>query len=1296
MKQVEAKLSANSLNIIEELILEHARDKILSAADIKQVEEELKALVQLVIEDQSEIPLAEELIGLKLFNLTNQSTEIQENDDDELEEIKETADDNITSPQNQEVSLSNESEQSENTGSLKLQKCSKTTENIEEIYMEEIVEENSQESLLKTEITNNESYIEPDTSSNCNVSESKLSSWQDITRNHNHVNIGDSCENEGREDIHSTFYIGDTPVEADTNHFELQYWGIRPKEEAENGVNIEEGPDLWDFSESWDQSGNGINETSVKPQRKKRIKSSEFVIEEADRSECNNGEIGNDTKGLGEAASDSEFSEPSDEADEEVSSILASNSSSLSDFSGLGKSKEGTAADVERNNSDENEKDNFACKKGNSDSKDGNICSDFKDALEYTSQRSQDIVPSTINHSLQMLKDSYIDSETVCNNNEITESGIDAENVHRDEEIEDNKTDLDTVVELEVSMEKLRVSMKDASKDENTTNFTADGLMDDDSANSSMITVRSEENLRQFGVSEIGDSAKSDSEVVTSFSPQSSPSQKTSNNSKSGKRKMAANFRGPFLNQDDKEKFKSNSWRSFPIPSDTVKPVVSPHLSRTSSDSDLRSVETETDIDYFNIVSRLNQGQFFDSRIKYLTGNARKMVNNGFQEETVIQATPVILTHEKGTSTDDLIGLTDAESISFLLTCFPDKPANELECVLENCGNNIEWAINLLLDWKYDLHLTEEEKTEFAESVKQVQKGSGVETIDNCTDNKGPKSLLDLCFDLVEEKKIAKREDIEMQMIQTGKERLDRIEDDSMCKIRLHRSFSHDEAPGDSKDVPSCTKNSLSRYASSSGKSMRVEYSGQVTIEAEDFSAEGKLDISEKISSRDTNSRLVNDVHAIEHELNDSEAASTSVSNHQESWDDDDLMLKPAMTMTVSSNTIKTLENIFGSIGYKEEVRDDLLVPLDRKMAWLLYQSVKHGIIQQRAQQRREQQQLREDEELARRLQEAEDAAAMSTSTRVPGSLTRKSTPVVGHSLRGTIPYKRESLAPRGGNLSLAEIMKEEQMLQEKELERERQLQQEGEHIATSLKRQKLYGKFPKLDRTYLNDIFKANCYNLHDTMMSVRTSLGEFDPGQASVTMETHDHDRLIEATKQQSLQEMLDSYIYHPVISKDYQDGEEPEYEDLRGEATLHYRLRHECFQKAKEAYRRGLKQVASFYSQQGHQHTQKIKEANMRASEQILADRNVDIEKNQMLDLHGLHVDEAIAALNRIIPQKELDRCKNLTVMTGRGSHSRGGIARLRPAVVAYLNANKYNFTELQPGVFKLSLKYRSPDR
>jgi len=36
--------------------------------------------------------------------------------------------------------------------------------------------------------------------------------------------------------------------------------------------------------------------------------------------------------------------------------------------------------------------------------------------------------------------------------------------------------------------------------------------------------------------------------------------------------------------------------------------------------------------------------------------------------------------------------------------------------------------------------------------------------------------------------------------------------------------------------------------------------------------------------------------------------------------------------------------------------------------------------------------------------------------------------------------------------------------------------------------------------------------------------------------------------------------------------------------------------------------------------------------------------------------------------------------LTVVTGRGRHSHNGIARLRPAIIAFLNANCYQYVIL----------------
>lgn len=52
---------------------------------------------------------------------------------------------------------------------------------------------------------------------------------------------------------------------------------------------------------------------------------------------------------------------------------------------------------------------------------------------------------------------------------------------------------------------------------------------------------------------------------------------------------------------------------------------------------------------------------------------------------------------------------------------------------------------------------------------------------------------------------------------------------------------------------------------------------------------------------------------------------------------------------------------------------------------------------------------------------------------------------------------------------------------------------------------------------------------------------------------------------------------------IKPDYQDTEDPEYEDFRAEASLQRHRQLESFCKAEEAFKQGRKEVASFYAQQ-----------------------------------------------------------------------------------------------------------------
>lgn len=53
--------------------------------------------------------------------------------------------------------------------------------------------------------------------------------------------------------------------------------------------------------------------------------------------------------------------------------------------------------------------------------------------------------------------------------------------------------------------------------------------------------------------------------------------------------------------------------------------------------------------------------------------------------------------------------------------------------------------------------------------------------------------------------------------------------------------------------------------------------------------------------------------------------------------------------------------------------------------------------------------------------------------------------------------------------------------------------------------------------------------------------------------------------------------------MITPDYQDTEDPEYEDFRAEASLQRQRQLESLSKAAEAFKQGRKEVASFYAQQ-----------------------------------------------------------------------------------------------------------------
>lgn len=275
-------------------------------------------------------------------------------------------------------------------------------------------------------------------------------------------------------------------------------------------------------------------------------------------------------------------------------------------------------------------------------------------------------------------------------------------------------------------------------------------------------------------------------------------------------------------------------------------------------------------------------------------------------------------------------------------------------------------------------------------------------------------------------------------------------------------------------------------------------------------------------------------------------------------------------------------------------------------------------------------------------------------------------------------------------HVSLREIIKEEQALQENvEKTRQSRADLDRRDGATMLKENQLFSLFPTIDRHFLQDIFRDHNYSLTETEMFLRSLLVE-EPVKTVVAPEAPRSDHHRAASKEREKRQKPVE-----VTVPDYQDTEDPEYEDFRAEASLQRRRQLENFAKAAEAFKQGRKEVASFYAQQGHMHGKRMREANHRAAVQIFQRVNKSLLPRNILDLHGLHVDEALEHLAQVLEDKstecEQGLCQpQLSVITGRGNHSQGGVARIRPAVLDYLTSKHYRFTEPNTGHVLVSLK------
>ncbi|KAI0356237.1 DUF1771-domain-containing protein [Trametes cingulata] len=122
---------------------------------------------------------------------------------------------------------------------------------------------------------------------------------------------------------------------------------------------------------------------------------------------------------------------------------------------------------------------------------------------------------------------------------------------------------------------------------------------------------------------------------------------------------------------------------------------------------------------------------------------------------------------------------------------------------------------------------------------------------------------------------------------------------------------------------------------------------------------------------------------------------------------------------------------------------------------------------------------------------------------------------------------------------------------------------------------------------------------------------------------------------------------------------------YVDLRARANAAGDEMARNFEEAHKAYERGDGARAKELSNAGKAAQQEMERLNEQAAEWIFKANNTDSQPGEV-DLHGLYVKEAIRYTDQSIQEARARGDSKLRLIVGKGLHSAGGVAKLKPAI------------------------------
>jgi DNA-nicking Smr family endonuclease len=146
---------------------------------------------------------------------------------------------------------------------------------------------------------------------------------------------------------------------------------------------------------------------------------------------------------------------------------------------------------------------------------------------------------------------------------------------------------------------------------------------------------------------------------------------------------------------------------------------------------------------------------------------------------------------------------------------------------------------------------------------------------------------------------------------------------------------------------------------------------------------------------------------------------------------------------------------------------------------------------------------------------------------------------------------------------------------------------------------------------------------------------------------------------------------------------------YAEKRDSAGKEARQRNKYFELAAEKARTGRGAEAARLGALGRASNVRMKALHREAADMMWESNNGNFVREGLLDLHGLHVAEALERLPGALDAAARAGRRKLRIVFGTGHHSKGGggAPRLRPAVLSWFRESQHAFVEVQDSKTRL---------